>query len=86
VQGREVQAQSLPASQLCGEAAGIVSQDQWGAIRSLKERRVGNRAIARLLGISVTTVRRRARSQPSHWRSSSVRAVVFLRLLTSEIC
>jgi hypothetical protein len=50
VQGREVQAQSLPASQLCGEAAGIVSQDQWGAIRSLKERRVGNRAIARLWG------------------------------------
>jgi transposase len=40
-----------------GEAP-MLSQDQWGAIRTLHERGVGKKAIARELGISVPTVRR----------------------------
>jgi transposase len=36
----------------------MLSQDQWGAIRSLFERGLGKKAIARELGISVPTVRR----------------------------
>jgi transposase len=35
----------------------MLSQDQWGAIRTLRERGVGKKAIARKLGIHVQTVR-----------------------------
>ncbi len=58
MEAREHDAQSLPAERTCGEVVGMLSQDQWSAIRTLRERGLGNRAIARLLGISVTTVRR----------------------------
>jgi transposase len=36
----------------------MLSQDQWGAIRALRARGVGRKAIARQLGIDVRTVRR----------------------------
>ena len=36
----------------------MLSQDQWGAIRALRGRGLGKKAIARELGVDVKTVRR----------------------------
>jgi transposase len=71
----------------------MLSQDQWAAIRTLRERGVGKKAIARELGIDVKTVRsylRRGGRQP-YRRRSPVREVLerehgeFLRRRVAEV-
>ena len=56
MQGEEVRAQSLPAGHW-GETE-MLSQGSVKCDSEVAGTRVGNRAIARLLGIGVTTVRR----------------------------
>lgn len=71
----------------------MLSQDQWGAIRVLRERGVGTRAIARQLGVDPKTVRRYLRQggRARYRRRAPVREALerdhgeFLRRRVSEV-
>ncbi len=41
-----------------GQEESVVKQKEWGAIRSLRERGMSKKAIARELGVDIKTVRR----------------------------
>lgn len=54
MEGQEVVTSSLEATR----EETMVNQDQWGAIKSLREQGMGKKKIARVLGLDVRTVRR----------------------------
>lgn len=54
MEGQEVVTSSLEQTR----EETMVNQDQWGAIKSLREQGVGKKKIARILGLNVRTVRR----------------------------